>query len=211
MNRIPTFLIVLYEFQVRFKQRIHHFCIPLFKPCQTTKVFCVGYAKTGTSTLTQALSLLGYRSVHWLRAGKEPKCGWVQCIKKCNYDAFADTPIISHGFFKLLDQEFPNSKFILLLRDTDSLLRSWKNYFRGSPLAMDSEQMRKKVKRYYERHNNEVLAHFEGKPDQLLVMNIFKGDGWEKLCPFLDKPIPDKPFPHKRKGNYHITRLLPFH
>jgi hypothetical protein len=29
----------------------------------------------------------------------------------------------------------------------------------------------------------------------LFVNSIYEGDGWEKLCPFLGKPIPDAPFP----------------
>jgi hypothetical protein len=32
-------------------------------------------------------------------------------------------------------------------------------------------------------------------------MNICDdGDGWEKLCKFLNKPIPDMEFPHENKS-----------
>jgi len=43
---------------------------------------------------------------------------------------------------------------------------------------------------------------FQDKPSQLLIMNIFEGDGWDKLCPFLHKPVSRKPFLHKRKEKY---------
>jgi len=33
-------------------------------------------------------------------------------------------------------------------------------------------------------------------------MDITKGDGWDKLCKFLEKPKPDVSFPHKNKGRY---------
>lgn len=34
-----------------------------------------------------------------------------------------------------------------------------------------------------------------------LDMNICdEGDGWEKLCKFLNKPIPDMEFPHENKN-----------
>jgi hypothetical protein len=33
-------------------------------------------------------------------------------------------------------------------------------------------------------------------------MNTIEGDGWEKLCNFLDKPIPQIPYPHKNIGKY---------
>ena len=209
MNHIPAFIISLYEIVTRLKQRIHHFFLPR-KQKQDICVFCIGYAKTGTSSLSEALTLLGYRSVHWFRAGKEPKKGWISCIRQCRYDAFADMPIIKRGFFKQLDKEFPRSKFILTLRDTDSLLQSWENYFKGSHLAINSEEMRQKVKTYYERHNKEILKYFKDKPSKLLIMDIFKGDGWEKLCPFLDKPLPNQSFPHKRKGKYTLHRFVPF-
>jgi hypothetical protein len=33
--------------------------------------------------------------------------------------------------------------------------------------------------------------------NRTLVMNIIEGDGWEKLCPFLNKEIPSVDFPNK--------------
>ena len=33
--------------------------------------------------------------------------------------------------------------------------------------------------------------------DRLLVMDIIAGDGWDKLCPFLGKPVPEAAFPHR--------------
>ena len=36
-----------------------------------------------------------------------------------------------------------------------------------------------------------------------LEMNITQGDGWDKLCPYLDKDIPDTIFPHSNKGSLH--------
>jgi len=54
----------------------------------------------------------------------------------------------------------------------------------------------------YDRFVSAVLEHFRDRPGKLLVMNVTAGDGWEKLCPFLDTPIPDIPFP---KAN--VTRI----
>jgi len=48
----------------------------------------------------------------------------------------------------------------------------------------------------YDLHIKNVLEYFKDRPEDLLVMNILDGDGWGKLCPFLDKPLPDTPFPH---------------
>lgn len=36
---------------------------------------------------------------------------------------------------------------------------------------------------------------FEGRPDDLLIMDLTAGDGWPELCEFLGYATPDKPFP----------------
>ncbi len=45
----------------------------------------------------------------------------------------------------------------------------------------------------YERHNDEVLRTIPA--DRLLVFQVT--DGWGPLCAFLDRPVPDVPFPHR--------------
>jgi hypothetical protein len=44
-----------------------------------------------------------------------------------------------------------------------------------------------------------VKEYFRDRPDDLLVMNICAGEGWEKLCPFLGLAIPKVKFPHEFK------------
>jgi hypothetical protein len=44
-------------------------------------------------------------------------------------------------------------------------------------------------------HYKNVLEYFKNRPDDLLIIDICAGQGWEKLCPFLDKPLPQYPFP----------------
>jgi len=45
------------------------------------------------------------------------------------------------------------------------------------------------------------MEHFNNT-GKLLVINIFDGDGWDKICSFLNEPIPNVPFPHQNKGIY---------
>lgn len=55
--------------------------------------------------------------------------------------------------------------------------------------------------------------YFAGRPEDLLIMDICAGDGWEKLCPFLGFEIPETPFPHlntraeKVQGRRWMERL----
>lgn len=55
-------------------------------------------------------------------------------------------------------------------------------------------------KRRYKRHND--LVRTIVPVDRLLVLDIAAGEGWEKLCPFVGKPIPNTPFPHAHAVNY---------
>ena len=48
-------------------------------------------------------------------------------------------------------------------------------------------------------HNESVIRFFVGT-DKLLVHNIFEGDGFDKLCTFLDKAVPRKSYPFVKKG-----------
>ena len=44
----------------------------------------------------------------------------------------------------------------------------------------------------FHKHNEAVQREIPA--DRLLVYEV--GSGWEPLCRFLDKPIPDEDFPH---------------
>lgn len=51
----------------------------------------------------------------------------------------------------------------------------------------------------YRLHQTNARDYFQQRPDDFLIMNITAGDGWEKLCPFLEiDHLPDIPFPHKQ-------------
>jgi hypothetical protein len=47
----------------------------------------------------------------------------------------------------------------------------------------------------YRRHDRAVKDHFAGREEDLLILNVCGGDGWNKLCSFLNKPVPSKSFP----------------
>jgi hypothetical protein len=48
----------------------------------------------------------------------------------------------------------------------------------------------------YIAYDRRVRDFFRDKPDdRYLEFDVFSGDGWAKLCPFLRRPIPSQPFP----------------
>ena len=47
----------------------------------------------------------------------------------------------------------------------------------------------------YARFVAGVEEYFKDRPQDLLIIDVTAGEGWEKLCPFLGSPVPDVPFP----------------
>lgn len=62
-------------------------------------------------------------------------------------------------------------------------------------IAFEDEEVLSNV---YDKHQEDVLNYFKGRDNDLLVLNVCNGEGWEKLCPFLGRPIPAEKFPHKK-------------
>lgn len=124
-----------------------------------------------------------------------------------SFDALTDLP--AARFYKELDKAFPNSKFILTIRDEEAWLRSCSKFFADGnhqffkwiQLHFDiygtntfNEELFRKA---YRQHIAEVKSYFVSRPDDLLIADIPKGDGWEKLCGFVGMGIPQNPFPNK--------------
>jgi hypothetical protein len=114
----------------------------------------------------------------------------------------------------MLDDNFPNSKFILTARDKETWLKSvhrfvsiWGN-IRGNSIIDLIRKMHifhcinydeDYISVLYDNHFRNVEYYFKDRKQDLLVIDICGGEGWEKLCPFLNKDVPDVPFPHKNK------------
>jgi hypothetical protein len=181
-------------------------------PPSGQKVFGIGLNKTGTSSLHQALEVLGYQSLHWggekthdavLRAidEGEPLLRYVDPEPDAICDVFAVT-----YFFFLADVEYPGSKFILTLRDLDEWLDSRRRHvernqqmkeageYDGSFLAVDLDTWASD----FQRHEAVVRTYFAGRAGDLLAFRPADGD-WEPLCSFLERPVPDVPFPWENR------------
>lgn len=179
------------------------------------KIFCIGLHKTGTTSLEHALGILGYRVISYDESVLEYVYSndigsLISSTDRA--DAFSDSPW--YLYFREFHQAFPDAKFIFTQRSNEKWIKSVVNHFgdnwqllqwkqfhefvygTGEPLGNEEIYLKK-----YQRHNSEVLSYFEGKPN-FLHMNFSNGDGWEMLCEFLEKPIPDVPFPHSNKRPY---------
>lgn len=168
------------------------------------KVFCLGFQKTGTTSLQYALSLLGYRVAGVFAANERisPQELKKRALGIAQYfDAFADNPWPM--LYRDLDTAFPGSKFILTTRDPEEWYKSACKHFgeRGSRLreliygAASPIGNRDLYLRRMANHVLDVRCFFSDRPGDLLEFDIARGDAWSELCGFLDKPIPTRDFP----------------
>ncbi|MBL4587664.1 MAG: hypothetical protein JKX84_11510 [Flavobacteriales bacterium] len=202
------------------------------------KIFGIGLSRTGTSSLNRALEILGSRSVHFpiiMRNGSVKttfkyrlnKWGRELGVKKPifwdfasesgnelkfrlpngdEFDAMTDLPVAR--FYRELDKEFPNSKFILTTRNEEEWLESCRNFFaEGNHQFFKWMQLhfdmygtntfdKEMFQSAYRKHIADVKQYFCSRPNDLLILDIPNGDGWEKLCSFLEQEIPNIEFPN---------------
>lgn len=121
------------------------------------------------------------------------------------FGALSDTPTVR--FYKELDELYPNSKFILTVRDSESWLASCKRHFQKRYTGGKFDQInfdiygtnifnREMFLTAYEKHLNEVLDYFKYRKEDLLVLNIVNGEGYDKICSFLGVCVPEGKFPN---------------
>ena len=175
---------------------------------QWNKVFEIGSPRTGTSSLGWAYEILGLKHKGWdSRLYHQCSKGdFKKALEEAEkFDAFEDGPWHDFGLYKALDRKFPNSKFILLERDIPGWIKSHEYFFSAdkmaygpSPIHNYKAKKQKIIESHLEKYR-EIREYFKNRPNDLLVMNICAGEGWEKLCPFLGFPMPDEKFPHLNK------------
>ncbi len=127
-----------------------------------------------------------------------------------NYQSFEDRPWNMWEMYRHLDARFPDSLFILTVRDAKSWWGSTDRWISVSkPYAADRYKQHLQVAdanpeamiASYLRYNEEVSEYFKGT-GKLLKFDVAAGDGWETLCKFLDKPVPRSDFPHINRQSY---------
>ena len=189
-------------------------------------VIGAGFGRTGTLSLKGALEHLGFGPYHmievidrpehvdfWQRAAAGTAVDWDEIL--AGYRAAVDWPACS--FYAELAARFPEAKVILTARDPERWYQSaWQTIFPRitrpvSPddaLAWARIRMQRKIVieqafggdiedrehalAVFRQHVAEVQRAIP--PERLLVYRV--ADGWEPLCRFLERPVPDQPFPH---------------
>ncbi|KAI9272390.1 P-loop containing nucleoside triphosphate hydrolase protein [Helicostylum pulchrum] len=147
-----------------------------------------------------------------------------------DYDALTDFSAAT--FYYDLYKKYPDAKVILSVRPVDSWYTSVKNtIFRTIEELPDPEEGSKQfdilrlcktvcldgklfnpesflkeeeIKQMYRDHIEEVKKNIP--EDQLLVVEL--GEGWERMCKFLGKDVPDVPYPKSNSTAQFIDYFL---
>jgi len=177
--------------------------------------------KTGTTSLKRCFALLDLypiapnalesNEMKEAVAGLFERGDYEPVLKiAADYRSFEDRPWNVWEMYQHLDRRFPDSRFILTIRDSESWWRSTSRW-----ITVVKPRMAKKYQRHlraaslgredmiaaYDQYNEAVIEHFAGT-DKLLVIDFEKGQGWPELCAFLERPVPDAPFPHVNRQSY---------
>jgi hypothetical protein len=200
------------------------------------KVIGAGFGRTGTHSLAQALTILGFGPCYtiqdisrnpthhdlWFQPMNGQPINWDILFN--GYNSAVEWPTIA--FLPQLLKQYPQSKFILTLRDPESWFESAnQTIFDGLELSAHNPDPVKRERgqlvrrlileetfhgRYrdkdyainiYNQHNQQVVELIP--PNQLLQYQIT--EGWPPLCHFLNQPIPTDPFPRLNKKTEFIN------
>jgi Sulfotransferase domain len=212
------------------------------------KVFGIGFNKTGTTTLERVLRSLGLQMPNQaeqeLRIVRQLQRGNTRPLVEfvARFDAFQDLPFSAGLVFAQVDALFPDSKFILTVREPeawfeslcrfhckvygvrsvaelneaffrDRVLYLYKNYTYenqrriitrvvGDEVVEDWKLLYDKDYRidHFVRRNEAIRAHFAGRPDDLLVIDLTAEQTVERVLRFLGLPAElDFAMPHLNK------------
>ena len=171
------------------------------KPNYNSKVFCIGFNKTGTTSLGRSLEILGYKNSSFNRIVWRKYYANNDINKILDYtakfDSVDDLPWLKEDMIPILDKAFPNSKFIYLTREEEAWKKSMYNWryktFNAYP------DLEKSIEEYRD-HKKFVLSYFKDRPkEDFISLNIRDEKGFQKLAKFLDKETKIEKFPHFNK------------
>lgn len=190
----------------------------------TISLIGAGYGRTGTLSLKSALETLGYNKCHhmievinnpgeperWMQAIDAETVDWDSMLE--GYEATVDWPACH--FYRELADYYPKAKVLLSVRDPlawfESMSATTLSVIRKRMQASDPGQPKnlgtelvvnaafggeiddaEHAINMFNQHTKEVVDAID--PDRLLIFDV--REGWEPLCKFLDKPVPDAAFP----------------
>ncbi len=181
------------------------------------KVVGLGLARTGTTSLHNALVLAGLNSAP-SSAVLLDAVGAVERLDLgflAGHDAFFDNPV--PFLARELDSVLPDARFVITWRPCDEWLGSMQWLFGPGMERLDRRTRRlghhvHRVVYGTDRFDENVLAEIHGQHyewlrswskdrDDVLWLDLRDGLDWEPLSGFIDVVPPELPFPHSNSSN----------
>ena len=195
-------------------------------------VIGTGFGRTGTDSMREALTMLGFGPCHhmyevmehaqqkrlWRGLAKGERPDWDELF--AGYKSCVDWP--SAYYWRDLIQAYPKARVILTWRSPESWWESFQNTI--LPAIADSKdqdslgvalvakqvfggrpQDRAYAIRVYEANVQAVLNTVPA--ERLLIHKL--GDGWGPLCAHLGVPVPDEPYPARNTTQEFRAALSP--
>ncbi len=188
------------------------------------KVIGAGFGRTGTDSMREALTILGFGPCHHMMevlANEDQKRLWRALAQGAapdwnrllaGYGSCVDWP--SAHYWRELAAFYPQAQMILTYRSPESWLESFeKTILVGIDKSTDPESLglaliaeRVFGGRAHDRAH--AIAAYQANveavrrtvpSERLLVHNL--GDGWEPLCAHLGVPAPSEPYPSRNSAN----------
>lgn len=202
----------------RVKDRLRYQVLGL-KQHESDLVFGIGLPKTGTTSLCDALDLLGILSIHYpplvgWDSADDPVFRWPWFMNK--FRGFADVTVLI--MLPELAQRFPNARYILTTRDKESWMVSCEKHFTKRKYDDARTQKRFEIgvmnnrqfwtvdyfdkdvfSEKYDSWHGMVRSMFSGNT-RYIEPEICSENDWGTLCNFLSVPIPNLSFPHSNVG-----------
>lgn len=192
-----------------------------------TKVFYLGFHKTGTTSFGALMKSLGLKSQSYYRpysrsfakALQDRDFGELFAIAD-SADAFDDDPW--YLFYKDFEQRYPEAKFVFYERDPEKWYQSALLFFgrsttpmaefifgegKGSPLFNKEHQIS-----IYKKHSADVRSYFQDRPQKFLEIYDLSDESAEAVARFLGYAVPAVAFPRenvsKLKGLERLKRRI---
>jgi hypothetical protein len=197
----------------------------------TIEVIGTGFGRTGTDSLREALSLLGFGPCHHMREVNkhaEQKRLWRALVQGAvpdweqlfaGYRSCVDWP--SAYYWRELIEVYPKAKVVLTYRTAESWWESFAQTILagieqgGDPASLGLTLIRDQVFGGRPADRAHAIALYEDNvktvkatvpPERLLIHSL--GDGWEPLCAHLGVSIPAQPYPSGNTASEFQNRLL---
>lgn len=204
------------------------------------RIICIGQPKTGTKTMSSIFYQFKYKvSMNPINAVIKKPRGYIETLQIDNgyidlnnffnnisylhynlnhFNFFHDAPYSFN--YKLINEQYPDTKFILTIRDENDWFNSSLNYQHKFNMVNKNllniiygqyiilEEHKSEVIALYRKYNNDVIAYFEDKADKLLIINVCDKNKDERnilnqIGSFINEEIPpDFIFPHANAQVY---------